>query len=95
MFLFREKTEPRSKVKYEYLRQGVYMPQRYFLSITLYSICNITDLLKALLGNSPVNAFQHKRHETILRKCFLRVRAWTVAIQRMSCDVTQECVGIT
>jgi hypothetical protein len=39
--------------------------------------------------------FQHSRQETVLWKCFLRVREWTVAIQSMRDDVTQQCVGIT
>jgi hypothetical protein len=31
----------------------------------------VTDLLKALLGNGSVKAFQHTRHATIRWKCFL------------------------
>jgi hypothetical protein len=54
----------------------------------------MTDLLKALLGNSPVNTFQHMCHTAILWKCFPRACVWTVAIQCMCYDVTQQCVGI-
>jgi hypothetical protein len=49
----------------------------------------VTDLLKALLGSSPVGTFQLTRRAKILWKCFLRVREWTVVIQRMCGDVTQ------
>jgi hypothetical protein len=31
----------------------------------------VTDLLKALLGNGSVKAFQHTRHARIRRECFL------------------------
>jgi hypothetical protein len=55
----------------------------------------VTDLLKALLGSIPVSTFQHTRHATVLWKCFLRIRAWTVAIQRMRGDVTQLYVWVT
>jgi DMSO/TMAO reductase YedYZ heme-binding membrane subunit len=58
-------------------------------------LCIVTDLLKALLGNSPVSTFQRTCHSTVLWKCFLCVRAWTVPIQCMRGDVTQQCVGIT
>jgi hypothetical protein len=58
-------------------------------------LCSVTDLLKALLGNTPVHTFQHTRHAAIRWKCFLCVRAWTVATQRMRGDVTQQCVGVT
>jgi hypothetical protein len=54
----------------------------------------VMDLLEALLGNSPVNMFQQTCHATILWKCFLRVCVWTIAIQCLCCDITQQCVGI-
>jgi hypothetical protein len=44
----------------------------------------VTDLLKALLGNGPVNTFEHTPHATIRWKCFLCVRARTVVMQRAS-----------
>jgi hypothetical protein len=47
-------------------------------------------LLKALLGSSPVGTFQRTRHATVQWKCFLRVREWTVDMQRMRDDVTQQ-----
>jgi hypothetical protein len=50
---------------------------------------------KALLGNGSVSMFQHTRHATIWWKCFLCVYAWTVAIQCMPGDVTQQWVAIT
>jgi hypothetical protein len=48
----------------------------------------VTDLLEALLGSSPVGTFKGMSQATTLWKCFLYVRAWTVAIQRMRGDVT-------
>jgi hypothetical protein len=42
----------------------------------------VTDFLKALLGDGPVNTFQRTRHSTVRWKCFLRVCARTVAMQR-------------
>jgi hypothetical protein len=51
----------------------------------------MTDMLKALLGSSPLGTFQHTCRATVLWKCFLRVREWTVAIQRMRSDVTTVC----
>jgi hypothetical protein len=56
---------------------------------------SVMDLLKASLGNNYVHTFRHTRHATIIWKCFLCVRTWTVAIQRMGSDVTQDCVGFT
>jgi hypothetical protein len=50
----------------------------------------VRDLHKALLGSIPVGTFQHARHATVLWKCFLLVREWTVNIQRMHGDVTQQ-----
>jgi hypothetical protein len=49
----------------------------------------MTDLLKALLDDGPVNTFQHTRHATMRWKCFLCVRALTVSMQRARGDVTQ------
>jgi hypothetical protein len=51
--------------------------------------CIMTNLLKALLGNSPVNTFQHAPHKNIV-EVFLCVRAWTIATQCMRGDVTQQ-----
>jgi hypothetical protein len=53
----------------------------------------VTDLLKALLGNGSASTFQHApRNNTVEVFC---VRAWTIAIQHIRGDVTQQCVGIT
>jgi hypothetical protein len=59
------------------------LPNRYnslSLSLDYYTV---TDLLRALLGGSPVGAFWRMCRATVLWKCFLRVRACTGAIQRM------------
>jgi hypothetical protein len=50
----------------------------------------VTDLPKALLGNSSVNTFQNARHKTIRWKCFLCVSTRTVAMQCSRGDVTQQ-----
>jgi hypothetical protein len=49
----------------------------------------VTDLLKALLGNSSVNMFQHMRQANIRWECFLFISARTVAMERARGDVTQ------
>jgi hypothetical protein len=49
----------------------------------------VTDFPKALLGSSQVGTFQRTRRAAVLWKCFLRVREWAFAIQRMRGDVIQ------
>jgi hypothetical protein len=59
--------------------------------LVLHDYNTVMDLLKALLGSSLVGTFECTQRTTILWKCF----EWTVAIQRMCSDLTQQCVGIT
>jgi hypothetical protein len=53
----------------------------------------VTNLMKELLGNCSEKTFKHTHHVTVRWKCFLYVRAWTVAIQRMCGDVTTVSSG--
>jgi hypothetical protein len=49
-----------------------YRPYIWFVfSSEWYNIYIVKDLIKALPANGSVNTFQHIRHTTIWRKCFL------------------------
>jgi hypothetical protein len=41
----------------------------------VFFLHTVTDMINALLGNSPVNTFQHRRHATIDEAVFNAVRA--------------------
>jgi hypothetical protein len=63
-----------------HLKQELEAQSSHFHHNETFCQCTVMELLKALLGKSTLNTFQHMHH-AVLWKRFLLVSTWTIAIK--------------